>query len=78
LRIDYSDTKDNSNTSVLAVDDEYDIINLIKQSLEQVGQRVCPVTDALSALNHVNADSKDYHGLVISDIRMPGIMAMNL
>ena len=66
--------KDNSNTLVLAVDDEYDIVNLIKQSLERGGQhRVCLFIDALSALNHFKSDSKDYHNVVISDIRMPGM-----
>jgi DNA-binding NtrC family response regulator len=65
---------DNSNTSVLAVDDEYDIVNLIKQSLGRGGRhRVCLFIDALSALNHLRSDSNDYHDVVISDIRMPGM-----
>jgi two-component system response regulator ChvI len=64
----------NGSTSVLAVDDEYDIVNLIKQSLERNRQhRVCLFIDALEALNHFKSDSKDYHDLVISDIRMPGM-----
>ena len=64
----------NCNTSILAVDDEYDIVNLIKQSLERNRQhRVCLFIDALSALNHFKSVSKDYHDLVISDIRMPGM-----
>jgi DNA-binding NtrC family response regulator len=64
----------NSNTSILAVDDEYDIVNLIKQSLERGGQhRVCAFIDVLEALNHFKLDSKDHHDIVISDIRMPGM-----
>jgi DNA-binding NtrC family response regulator len=65
----------NSNkTSILAVDDEYDIVNLIKQSLERGGQhRVCVFIDVLEALNHFKLDSKDHHDIVISDIRMPGM-----
>jgi DNA-binding NtrC family response regulator len=64
----------NGSTSVLAVDDEYDIVNLIKQSLERNRQqRVCIFIDALEALNHFKSDSQDYHDLVISDIRMPGM-----
>ena len=64
----------NGSTSVLAVDDEYDIVNSIKQSLERNRQhRVCLFIDAAEALNHFKSDSKDYHGLVISDIRMPGM-----
>jgi CheY-like chemotaxis protein len=64
----------NSKTSILAVDDEYDIVNLIKQSLERDGQhRVCAFIDVLEALNHFKLDSKDHHDIVISDIRMPGM-----
>ena len=63
-----------NNTSILAVDDEYDIVNLIKQSLERGGQhRVCAFIDVLEALNHFKLDSKDHHDIVISDIRMPGM-----
>jgi len=32
---------DNYNSSVLVVDDEYDIVNLIKRSLEVNGRRAC-------------------------------------
>ena len=66
-------TKNNNNSSILAVDDEYDIVNLIKQLLELNGLRVCAFTDAFAALDHLNSDGKDYHGIVISDIRMPGM-----
>jgi DNA-binding NtrC family response regulator len=63
-----------NNISILAVDDEYDIVNLIKQSLERKGQhRVCAFIDVLEALNHFKLDSKDHHDIVISDIRMPGM-----
>ena len=63
----------NSNTSILAVDDEYDIVNLIKQFLERGEQhRVCAFIDVLEALNHLKLDS-DHHDIVISDIRMPGM-----
>jgi DNA-binding NtrC family response regulator len=64
----------NSNTSILAVDDEYDIVNLIKQSLERGEQhRVCAFIYVLEALNHFKLDSKHHHDIVISDIRMPAM-----
>jgi DNA-binding NtrC family response regulator len=64
----------NCNTSILAVDDEYDIVNLIKQYLERGGQRrVCAFIDVLEAVNHFKLDSKDHHDIVISDIRMPAM-----
>jgi CheY-like chemotaxis protein len=61
------------NASVLAVDDECDTVNLIKQFLEVGDQRVCAFTSPLVALQHFNSDHKDHHTLIISDIRMPGM-----
>ena len=66
-------TNDDSNSSILIVDDEYDIVNLIKRSLEVNGRRVCAFTDAFVAVNHFNSDVRDHHSIVISDIRMPGM-----
>ena len=71
--LNQSSTKNDNNTSILAVDDEYDIVNLIKQSLEVNRLRVCAFTDAFVALDHLNSHAKDYHSVVIPDIRMPGI-----
>jgi DNA-binding NtrC family response regulator len=71
--LNQSSTKNDNNTSILVVDDEYDIVNLIKRSLEVNGRRVCAFTDAFMALDHFSSDSKDHHSIVISDIRMPGM-----
>ena len=68
-----STTNDDNYSSILIVDDEYDIVNLIKRSLEVNGRRVCAFTDAFVAVNHFNSDIRDYHSIVISDIRMPGM-----
>ena len=66
-------TNDDNNSSILIVDDEYDIVNLIKRSLKVNGRRVCAFTDAFVAVNHFNSDVRDHHSIVISDIRMPGM-----
>jgi two-component system response regulator (stage 0 sporulation protein F) len=66
-------SNDHNNRSILVVDDEHDIVNLIKRSLEVNGRRVCAFTDASLAVNHFNSDVRDHHSLVISDIRMPGM-----
>jgi DNA-binding NtrC family response regulator len=59
--------------TILAVDDECDIVNLIKHTLEvETGIQVCVFTDALSALEHFKSNS-EYYYIVISDIRMPGM-----
>jgi CheY-like chemotaxis protein len=61
-----------TDKSILAVDDELDILNLIKQSLDMNGFKVCTFTDALAALEHFKSNSR-YYDIVISDIRMPGM-----
>ena len=61
-----------TNKSILAVDDELDIVNLIKRSIDKNGFKVCTFTDALAALEHFKSNSR-YYDIVISDIRMPGM-----
>jgi|SRR6187200_188799 DNA-binding NtrC family response regulator len=61
-----------TNKSILAVDDELDIVNLIKQSLDMSGFKVRTFTNALAALEHFKSNSR-YYDIVISDIRMPGM-----
>jgi DNA-binding response OmpR family regulator len=59
--------------SILILDDEFDIVSLIKQSLHRNGfHNIFTFTEPLSALEHFQINSKSY-GLVISDIRMPGM-----
>jgi DNA-binding NtrC family response regulator len=65
-------TSNSSKTSVLAVDDESDIVNLIKQSLKAHGFHVCIFTDTAAALEDFRLHFKSYE-IVISDIRMPCI-----
>ena len=62
----------NNNKSVLVVDDEYDIVNLIKQSLQIKGLKVSLFTDPVMALEDFKANCKTC-SLILSDIRMPGI-----
>jgi CheY-like chemotaxis protein len=58
--------------SILVLDDEFDIINPIKHSLERIGLHGYAFTDPLLALEHFRINCKDYI-LVVSDIRMPGM-----
>jgi DNA-binding NtrC family response regulator len=61
-----------SNTNILVVDDEQDIVNLIKQSLEPNGFQAYIFIEPSAALEHFISHSKDYD-IVISDVRMPGM-----
>ena len=76
-----SNNSNNVDASILLVDDEYDIINLIGRSLQKDGRkRVCAFTDAIAALEHFNSNSKydHHHNIVISDIRMPSMNGYEL
>ena len=60
------------NGSILVLDDEFDIVNPIKQSMGKIGLHVYAFTDPFLALEHFRINCKNYN-LVISDIRMPGM-----
>src|ERR671939_449909 len=57
---------------IQVVDDEFDIVNVIKLYLQRKGLNVFAFTDPLLALEHFRINCKSY-SLIISDIRMPGI-----
>ena len=63
---------DSTKISVLAVDDEPDILDIIQQWLQLDGSIVCTFSDAFAALEHLKSNSKD-HQIIISDIIMPGM-----
>jgi DNA-binding NtrC family response regulator len=76
-----SNNSNNVDVSILLVDDEFDIINLIGRSLQKDGRkRVCPFTDAIAAIEHFNSNSEHdhHHNIVISDIRMPSMNGYEL
>jgi two-component SAPR family response regulator len=57
--------------SILVLDDEFDIVNVIKLGLNKTNNlKVYGFTDPLLALEHFKLNAAEY-GLVISDIRMP-------
>jgi response regulator RpfG family c-di-GMP phosphodiesterase len=58
------------NKMVLVLDDEFDIVAIMKHSLQKHGYHVFGFTDPLLALEHFMLNYKGY-SLVISDVRMP-------
>jgi DNA-binding NtrC family response regulator len=58
--------------SILILDDEFDIVSVLKQGIDKQGFRVFAFTDPYLALEHFQINSELY-GLVISDLRMPGM-----
>ena len=77
LSRDHSNTKDYDHSLILVVDDEYDIVNLIKQSLQKDGRKVSAFTDPVMALEDFKKNCKNY-SLILSDIRMPGMNGYEL
>jgi CheY-like chemotaxis protein len=61
-----------TSKSILALDDDFDIIVIIKSALQKQGFVVFAFTDPYLALEHFKINANDY-GLVISDVRMPGM-----
>lgn len=62
---------------ILLVDDDSDIVNLFKDLLENKNCEVIGFTNPLEALEHYKTNCNRY-GLVISDIRMPGMSGFDL
>jgi DNA-binding NtrC family response regulator len=60
---------------ILLVDDEKDIVNVLKKGLEQNGFEVDAFTDPREALSAFKAG---VHDLLIFDIRMPGMTGIQL
>ena len=62
---------------ILLVDDEQQIVNMMKQMLEHLGYSVTAFTDSLEALAHFKEHSFDFD-LIISDLTMPKITGPEL
>ena len=59
-----------SQQRIMAVDDEDEIVALVKMCLGRQGYNVSCFTDPIEALRHFEREGGNYR-LVISDIRMP-------
>lgn len=64
---------------VMVVDDERDILSILKRGLESKNRfKVDTFIDAESALESLKEKSDDYYDLVLTDIRMPKINGFEL
>jgi CheY-like chemotaxis protein len=73
IDVPYRKKKEPTNQMIIqVVDDEFDIVNLIKLCLQEIGLNAVGFTDSSLAFEHFRINSKDCM-LVISDIRIPGM-----
>ena len=63
--------------SILIVDDEFDIVTLIKRALQKHGFKSLAFTDPLLAFENFQNNSERF-AVVISDIRMPSMNGYEL
>jgi CheY-like chemotaxis protein len=61
----------------MAIDDEPDILRIVKMSLAKWGYVVDAFTDPLEALDHFNMNPLQY-SLILTDIKMPGMSGQEL
>ena len=66
------DVGNKNNGSILVLDDDFDISNLLKISLKKQGHSVFSFTDPFLALEHFKINHSTY-SLVITDLRMPAM-----
>lgn len=69
--------KQSFQNSILVVDDEFDIVTLIRRSLQNHGFNTLGFTDPIIALEQFQNNSKSF-AMVISDIRMPSMNGYEL
>ena len=65
-----TDFEADSRPFILALDDDFDVINIFRLGLEKYGLNVFGFTDPLLALEHFKINRERY-AIVVSDIRMP-------
>jgi len=72
-----TDDGDKPLARLLIVDDEYDIVQVLKLGLQQNGFLVNAFTNPQQALQSFKSNAESY-SLLLSDVRMPGLSGMQL
>jgi DNA-binding NtrC family response regulator len=75
---DESNYDDKSLARLLIVDDDPDIVQILKLGLQQSRFLVEGFTDPIDALQSVKSNAESYYCLMLSDVRMPGLSGMQL
>ena len=67
----------NERELIMVVDDEHDILKILRSGLVRYGHKVMTFADPLLALNELQVSHADYK-LVLTDVRMPGMSGIEL
>ena len=73
----HSDDMAGGSESILLVDDEPQIVNLLQVMLSSMGYRVSAFTDSVEAAKAFEANPREFN-LVLTDMTMPGITGQEL
>ena len=73
----HSDDTAGGSESILLVDDEPQIVNLLQVMLSSMGYRVSAYTDSVEAVRAFEANPREFN-LVLTDMTMPGITGQEL
>jgi DNA-binding NtrC family response regulator len=73
----HNNNGDKPQTRLLVVDDEPDIVHVLKLGLQQNGFLVDGFTNSEEALQSLKSNAESYC-LVLSDVRMPGLSGIQL
>ena len=73
----HTNNGDKPQTRLLVVDDEPDIVHVLKLGLQQNGFLVDGFTNSEEALQSLKSNAESYC-LVLSDVRMPGLSGIQL
>ena len=65
-----TETRQKTFFSVLLIDDDADILTILKHSLEQAGMHTYGFTNPMMAVEHFRRNANSYD-IVVTDIRMP-------
>jgi CheY-like chemotaxis protein len=67
----------NKGARIMVVDDEYDIVHIVRRHLERWGYSVDTYTDPAFALQ-IFKDNPDRYSMILTDIRMPEMSGVTL
>lgn len=67
----------NKRELIMVVDDEHDILHILRSGLARYGHKIMTFSDPLLALKEFTLNHSDYQ-LILTDLRMPALSGIEL